>query len=512
MDSKVPIVLRGNISGRHARRTDSACGLLLGLGLFAFYVTVQYGDFLGWDGRTVANVTHNLLEHGRLVVTHDVPWWVPEFPGDRSPFGIGMSLVLLPFWAVQRAVDPAHGYWLTVANPMITAANAVVLYRMGLALGWRRRSALVTALAFGLLTMAPAYTVELFNEPAVGLCLTVAVLAIVRLAQGRAGAAWMLGTAVAVACLFRYESYLLVVPLVAVTPFVVGLGEWRRTWRGFALPLLGPTGITVAWTLWYNAYRTGSPFELTSGGPFSTPIWQGVSRQLLSSGKGFFWYNLLLLAGIPGLVLLWRRNRTVTVVVASLFLLRVGYFARYWNPDGDVAWGPRYLVPLCPLLALGVGEVVEWSWGVQRVVRTRVWWALGVLAVAGAVVTLASLWVPYTRSHSVINDIPGWRQLPAAQVDGIRQQHVARQYDDWRWSPIVLNLRSLDDASRYPPGFPLRWWRTGSGGRAVGAGTLALSVTALSAAAAIAAAADRRQRRAERATAARNHPPPAVPA
>src|SRR5438105_2399281 len=72
---------------------DGLAGLLLATGLFAFYMSVQSVDFLGWDGRTMANVTQNILDHRKQLVTPDVSWWVNDFPGDKSPFGIGMSLI-----------------------------------------------------------------------------------------------------------------------------------------------------------------------------------------------------------------------------------------------------------------------------------------------------------------------------------------------------------------------------------------------------------------------------------
>ncbi len=72
----------------HLGRDRTIAGLL-GTGLFAFYVTVQFGDFWGWDGRTMATVTHSIADHHTLRLTSDVSWWVDEFPGDpQSPFAL----------------------------------------------------------------------------------------------------------------------------------------------------------------------------------------------------------------------------------------------------------------------------------------------------------------------------------------------------------------------------------------------------------------------------------------
>lgn len=466
---------------RSQHQRQRLIGLLLGGGLFAFYIAVQYGDFHGWDGRTMANVAHNLLEHGRPVVTQDVSWWVPQGEHGTSPFGIGMSLILLPLWAVQRAISPDHAFWLTVANPVITAVTAVVVYRIGLALRWRAVSAAAAALAFGLLTMAPVYSIELFSEPAVGLCLAVALLGLV------CWRPWMVGAAAGAAVLLRPDSLVTVVPLLAAVPLFV---PWRRlaeTWRAWLPAVAAPIALATGWTLFYNQYRFGSPFDFGRYGHiFNNPFLDGVQRQLLSSGKGFFWYDPILLAALPGLVLLCRRSRGVTLFVAAALAVRVAFFARWDFPDGSVAWGPRFLLPACPLLALGVGEVVERLPALRATARAWTRWALAVLAAASVVVGVASLWVPYSYTWGVVNDVPGWQQIPGGRLDAIKARRLDRQFNDPYWSPILLNLRTLD----HSPLFLLRWWKGGPS---------AVGVIALAGAVAGCGGAVRRARRDDRA-------------
>lgn len=158
---------------------------------------------------------------------------------------------------------------------------------------------------------------------------------------------------------------------------------------------------------------------------------------------------------------MWRRNRGVVIVVLALSLTRVAYLARYWNPDGDAAWGPRYLLPLCPLLALGIGELVERGKAIGRPARRTLSAALAALALVGTTVTLASLWVPYTYAWAVMDNTAAWQQVSPAQANEVKKLNLTRHYIDWRSSPIVVNLSSLDAAGRYPPGFPLHWWRGG---------------------------------------------------
>jgi hypothetical protein len=223
---------------------------------------------------------------------------------------------------------------------------------------------------------------------------------------------------------------------------------------------------------------------------FNHPILEGIQRQLLSPGKGFFWYDPILIAALPGLVLLWRRNRALFGVVIALFVSRVVYFAHFNNPDGSVAWGPRYLVPLCPLLVLGVGEVFESARSLRR--RSRAWirGICAVLATASAVVIFASVWVPYTYTWGAINEgIPP--TLTANQVKAVQDARFDRQNYDLYWSPIILNLRRLSHGGHFnPPGFPLRWWRGGPS--AVGVITLGGAIAGFAATLGVAVRSDKR--------------------
>ena len=113
-----------------------------------------------------------------------------------------------------------------------------------------------------------------------------------------------------------------------------------------AAALAIPIGAAVLWTGYYNNLRFGSPFEDSYPGvTFSNPLLDGVQRQLLSPGKGFFWYDPILLAALPGLVWLVRRDRALGGIIIGLSVLRVLVFAKWPFPDGSIASGPRFLLP-----------------------------------------------------------------------------------------------------------------------------------------------------------------------
>jgi hypothetical protein len=94
---------------------------------------------------------------------------------------------------------------------------------------------------------------------------------------------------------------------------------------------------------------------------------EGIYGQLLSSGRGFFWYSpLLLLIGI-----FWHKfSKKIwpeILVFGSLLIIYVIFYARQielylgenslWH--GEFSWGPRYLTPLIPLGILLVGWLYQ---------------------------------------------------------------------------------------------------------------------------------------------------------
>jgi hypothetical protein len=465
-------------------RLDRVLTALVALALLAFYITVQRGEYIAWDGRIMAGVARNIWQNGRLQTLG------PYFPDETrfvegwSQYGVGQSLLLAPFWGIQSRFDPHGAQWMTLANPLVLAAAGAVQYRIGLALGLRRGTAAGMALVFGMLTMAPMYSTELFTEPAATLGTLIVVLALIRWRDARTYAPWMMGFGVAGSILFRVDTLLLVgLALLAVPLFVPRprLMATRRQW----LPALAiPIGAVCVWQGYYNNLRYGSPFrESYSGARFDNPVLEGLQRQLLSPGKGFFWYDPILLAALPGLVWLWRRDRATTTLILGLAIVRVVFCARTPFSDGSVAWGPRYLLPWCGLLTIPLGVCWEQisTWRVRPRAAARI--AIGSLAALSAIVVLASTWVSYAQYWNIIGE--EYVTLPPDTAQSVADQRIDESYNTISGSPLVVNLRHLDDARP----FPLLWFRGGP--TAVGVLAVSIAISAAALAVATARVADR---------------------
>ena len=456
--------------------------LLTGLtvtGVFLFFVTVQRAELSSYDGKMMVSVAYNIVQHGSLETTGD-------FFGFNTPYstyGIGTSLLLVPFAALQHWIRPDGAQLHTLANPVVLAVTAGVVLHVGAELGWRRWVSAVSGIAFALLTMALWQSTEVLSEPGVTFGVALGLLGLAKLSNGRAAGFALIGFGVGAAILFRTDSIVLVGVMVLFVPLAVPI---RRLVQPLSLiALLGPVAAALSWVAYYNWLRYGSVLEFGyQGYGFTTPLGEGLRILLVDPGSGFFYYDPLLLAAIPGLWWLAQRNRVLTVAVVALCVLRTVFFARWQFPYGGVSWGPRFIAPLCVVLAVPFGECLE------RVASAAMWRrkagfaAFGMLAAMASVVNLASVWVAYENGWIIATRPAAVNEDPA-----LIQARFTSYLESFSDGHIMANIRMLDDGEA----FPLRHWRGGP--QLIGVLSLGGALIALVASTTLAVADDRGARR-----------------
>ncbi len=383
---------------QNAKHLDRRISSLLYFGVLAVYLAVDQGNHYAYDGNTMLAVASNLVNHGTLKTLGalDDPFHLST---PYAPYGIAMSLL----GAVPIALAKVFGHTnvlISVVNPAITAGAVVVTYRVGRALDWLAIHALLAATAFGLLTMALVYSTEYFSEPAVTLCCVVLVLGIIRWGQRRPLAPLMVGLAAAAALQVRSDSLVTIwIGLLAI-PLFVPRSELRRLRSLVMLSL--PLVLSLVALGAYNHLRYAKYFVDSYGGVnFTTPIGTGLHGYLLSSGKSLLLFNPLTALGVVGLVLLAKRNGPLAALFVLLIVTRMIFFARLSSWDGGWSWGPRFLLPIVPLLILSAVEVLRATKATSVLgVVTRV--AAGLLAAASVVVNYLSVRVPYQQWLQVL--------------------------------------------------------------------------------------------------------------
>lgn len=427
-------------------------------GVLLIYIGVSQCQLQVYDTQSMMGVTVNLVNHGSLVSIGG------GFPVSTkyAPYGIADSLLAVPAYALSKWTGnfPALASML---DPILTAVSVVLIYRIARALDWRASYGVIAAVGYGLFSMAVWYTTELLSEPGVALCVLVIMWGFVQWARGRSLAPLWIGIAAGCAIQFRSDSLFTVCVALVAAPLFVSwstLGKWRTL-----LLLLGPIGVSLALLGWYNELRFHKVLVGTYGpnGGFVTPLWHGLHGLLLSSGKGLFLFNPLTVLGVVGLVLLFVgpapvRDRRFGVLCFLLVVPRLLFFAKWSIWDAGSVWGPRFLLPIVPVLTLTLVPVLQ-ATSPRRITGILVR-AIAVLLVAvAAAVNFLSVrlyygeWLgvttnPYWRAVFHIQGPDTW-QGQASQVDfNVTASPI--------WGDILLFRHHLANVAA-------EWWLIGYG-------------------------------------------------
>ena len=217
------------------------------------------------------------------------------------------------------------------------------------------------------------------------------------------------------------------------------------------LPIL-VSGLVLAL---YNHLRWGS-FITSYGGPhaselgFTTPLSLGLRGLLLSPGKSIFVFNPLAVLGVFGLVLMFRRDRALALLIVFLVVPRLVFFAMWSSWDGGWTWGPRFLLPAVPLLTLAAVDLVRAA-GSARVWRTVVTGAACTLATIAVIVNFLGVRVPYEQWLSILQN------RPSQSVYLIPDPRSANYDLDLASGPLSGDIILLDHGAAQMAPY---WWGT----------------------------------------------------
>jgi hypothetical protein len=128
----------------------------------------------------------------------------------------------------------------------------------------------------------------------------------------------------------------------------------------------------------------------TSAADLFAQPWVGLMGVLLDQQSGLFFASPVYVLAIPGMILLWRRERTLTIgcviVFISVYLPNGAYTV--WH--GGYAAPARMLTPVVPVLAIGIASMLD-AWG------TRARRLFSLLAIPSFVHAYLMMGLPRTR-------------------------------------------------------------------------------------------------------------------
>ncbi len=318
-------------------------------------------------------VTKAIVEQNSVALPYNVFGMEAHRGVDRryyAPYGIGHALYSVPFYMLGRAADhftegsigrseSVRKAGMTLGSVVAAAISVWLMFWFAFALTGRSGPSVMTALSLGCATALWPYAKFGFNAPLATLCVLAAVYAAWHGARSRQVHTLVLsGVGIGVALLVRHELVLISLPI-ALWLVLESWPDWRRALRQISM-VATPAVVAVVITGYYNWIRFGNVFDTgylrdhTAG--FSS-FFEGALGLLFSPGGSLFLYSPLLILGAVALYELTRHDRNLGILLGGVSLVMFCFYASLEHWDADRSYGPRYLLPLAPMLCL---PLVRW--------------------------------------------------------------------------------------------------------------------------------------------------------
>ncbi len=292
--------------------------------------------------------------------------------------GLVVPLILSVFYYLGHVIagffknishDFITMFFVSFSNPFISAVNCLLIFIISLNLHYKTRTALTITFIYGLATMAPVYTRTGFAEPALTMFLLLSIHFILK--YKRSANVIFLALAGAALALSVFTKSIAAIFL----PFIILYTMWvifenkkepaRRSYdiAFFALPLsmiLISIGI-FNYCIYGGIFKFGGKeaMEVTDRVSKAPHFIKGLYYYLLSTGKGFFIFNVPIILAFLGLADVSAKRRKETVLFILLFLVNLVFFTMSFRRGSLFAWGPRYLFPSLAFLIFLVGDFFE---------------------------------------------------------------------------------------------------------------------------------------------------------
>jgi hypothetical protein len=439
--------------------------------LAALYFLTYSGHDISGDELILFDGVHSLAQHGNLWLAYTnterppgtYPNNAPVPSLDSEPMQVFAALPL--FWIAE--IVPGIGLMQTVwlLNILVIALTAVVLFYYGLALGFPARTSIAVALIFGVATMAWPYSKTFFREPVFALLALTCAYCLEQwrraFASGQFRIGWLIGASAALLGTFlAKDAALFFIPVLVV----VGLPPLkrlrinrRRVLIGLAV-LLVLGGIALVGLHFVANGRYDVIRRVASIAGQGTQIPYALAGYLLSPGRSWWAFSPVLLLGMWGIIRLrkQRRWREIAAPVLALGTFSLGY-ALLQSADwfGGLAWGPRYLLPVIPFLALLLLPVIEELPQLGRVAQIGVG---GLIALSVGVQLLGTL-IPINDYFGFLGSESVRLGLPEYAINGW-------QAGTWelKYIPVTVLLRMVFSGQTDTD---LAWQVNGAGGVAI---------------------------------------------
>lgn len=394
-----------------ANHVGSSSPVRLAIWVFAafqlFYMLTSTGRVRTADEYNTLYTAQSLVLRGstaipQAVQLHNFYGRVDLYGQPQAAYPPGQAVLSAPWYAFgeytlsrlpgvpAEDTDLVVGFSTCLSSATFSALVVAFFFLLLISIGVSLRASLLATAMLGLGTPVFAYSGWLFSEPLSAATFMGAALILFRRTGERISprAAAFAGLILGLATWVRPTNVL----AIAIFAIAIVLRDGKPALRS-AVVLCATSAIGVVALLFRDARLFGSPFDFgyptTAGGvkienSFDTPLATGLYGFLLSPGKSMLLFAPPVILAVAGLRRLWKLERGVATLAISFPLVYLFFYARYAYWEGGYCVGPRYLVPVVPMLCLGLGALL--ASGMNRFKRPAI-----VVLVLGAMVQCISL-------------------------------------------------------------------------------------------------------------------------
>jgi hypothetical protein len=338
-----------------------------------------------------------------------------------SPTGLGYSLSLLPavfledvFLKMSRtemiSAFPLQNDWpvllfASMTNSFWAALFVVFMYQYLKEIDLKHKQAVLLSFLFSIGTNVFVYSKHTFAHMMFVSMMTATFLFLKKYTKTKKKLyLFLCGLSYGIVVLSYNPTYLLVLPALGfyylfLVKFKLSLIFIKNLIQDILIASLGFIPFLLSY-MWFNSIRFGGVDQTGYGSfiPLFPPAYiiiEGIWGILLSPGKSIFIYSPILLI----IILFWfkLKKKILPEIVAAGTL----FFIYLWNIGtllgnvdypvwhGDSSWGPRYMLPILPLLLILIGFIYK------EVSKKQRYFVFYPLLLLGFYINLLSVLLPY---------------------------------------------------------------------------------------------------------------------
>jgi len=148
--------------------------------------------------------------------------------------------------------------------------------------------------------------------------------------------------------------------------------EWKRITSNYIVPILIfsiPVFLCGLVILFYNFICFGDPLStpysyavfFKDNQHFANSMFEGLQILLFSTHHGLFTFMPIILLSLFGFVPFYHKKNELALLCISLSIFQILLYSKYFLPAGGLAYGPRHLVTIIPLLIIPLAFLFEYK-------------------------------------------------------------------------------------------------------------------------------------------------------